>query len=264
MSSQASLATHFRSLHQPGNPVVLTNTYDASTASIIASLPTSTAIATASFAIAASQGVDDNAMSRSQNLSAVKNIIAAVNAVNPAQPKPVTVDLQDGYGDLPELAATIKEVISLGAVGCNLEDVDNSTGQLRPFDEAVERVRTAVAAAKEAGVPDFVVNARTDVLYQDGMGIADAVARGKAFLEAGACTVFVWGGPFGRGLSSEEIRVLVRELGGMVNVKMNLREGFLGVKEIRELGVARISVGPELWKTAMKAFKDQAELLLAA
>jgi 2-methylisocitrate lyase-like PEP mutase family enzyme len=30
----------------------------------------------------------------------------------------------------------------------------------------------------------------------------------------------------------------------MVNVKMTLREGFLGVKEIRELGVARISVGP--------------------
>jgi 2-methylisocitrate lyase-like PEP mutase family enzyme len=44
---------------------------------------------------------------------------------------------------------------------------------------------------------------------------------------------------------------------------MNLREGFLGVKEIRDLGVARISVGPELWKAAMKAFKDQAELLLA-
>jgi 2-methylisocitrate lyase-like PEP mutase family enzyme len=49
----------------------------------------------------------------------------------------------------------------------------------------------------------------------------------------------------------------------MVNVKMNLREGFLGVKEIRELGVARVSLGPELWKCAMKAVKEQAELLLA-
>lgn len=57
--------------------------------------------------------------------------------------------------------------------------------------------------------------------------------------------------------------MLVRELGGMINVKMNLREGFLGVEEIRDLGVARISVGPELWRAAMKAFKDQAELLLA-
>lgn len=261
--SQKDLATHFRSLHKPGTPIILTNVYDASTARIIASLPTSQAIATASFAIASTLGVDDNAMTKTQNLSAVKNIIAAVNATTPANPKPVTVDLQDGYGDLPELAATIKEVISLGAVGCNLEDVDNSTGQLRSLGEAVERVKTAVAAAREAGVPDFVVNARTDVLYQEGMGIWDAVKRGRAFLEAGACTVFVWGGPFGRGLSREEIGVLVRELGGMVNVKMNLREGFLSVAEIRELGVARISVGPELFKTAMKAFEEQAKMLLA-
>lgn len=58
-------------------------------------------------------------------------------------------------------------------------------------------------------------------------------------------------------------RVVGREFGGMVNVKMNLREGYLGVKEIRELGVARVSLGPELWKCAMKAVKEQAELLLA-
>jgi 2-methylisocitrate lyase-like PEP mutase family enzyme len=31
------------------------------------------------------------------------------------------------------------------------------------------------------------------------------------------------------------------------------------VKEIRELGVARISVGPELWRAAMKAFTERAE-----
>jgi 2-methylisocitrate lyase-like PEP mutase family enzyme len=64
-------------------------------------------------------------------------------------------------------------------------------------------------------------------------------------------------------VSREEVQVLVKEFGGMVNVKMNLREGYLGVKEIRELGVARVSLGPELWKCAMKAVKEQAELLLA-
>jgi 2-methylisocitrate lyase-like PEP mutase family enzyme len=48
----------------------------------------------------------------------------------------------------------------------------------------------------------------------------------------------------------------------MVNVKMNLREGFLGMQEIRQLGVARVSLGPELWKCAMKAVMEQAELLL--
>lgn len=141
--------------------------------------------------------------------------------------------------------------------------MDNATDTLLPLDEAVARVRTVVQAAREAGVPDFALNARTDVLFQEGRTLADAVERGKAFLEAGAWTVFVWGGPKGRGVSREEIGVLVRELDGRVNVKMNLREGFLGVREIKELGVARVSLGPELWKCAMKAVEEQAEMLLA-
>lgn len=260
MNPQNKIAQRLRALHQPGNPLILTNAYDAPTATIIASLPTAHAVATASFAIASTLGVDDNSLTASQNLSVLKSITSAVRAVNPS--KPVTVDLQDGYGTLAELTATIKEVIELGAVGCNLEDLNNATGQLRPLDDAVARVKTVVEAATEAGVPDFVVNARTDVLYQDGATMDDAVKRGRAFLEAGACTVFVWGGPGGWGVSSDEVRVLVRDLGGMVNVKMNLRDGFLGVEEIRDLGVARVSVGPELWKAAMTAFKKNAEMLL--
>ncbi|KAI7973052.1 hypothetical protein EIK77_004329 [Talaromyces pinophilus] len=260
--SQNDVAKHFRALHNPQDPLILTNVYDASTASVIASLPTARALATASFAIAASIGVDDETLTKDQNLAAVKTIVSTAHRVNAALP--ITVDLQDGYGkDLPSLAATIKEVIAIGAVGCNMEDVNNATGTLRPLDEAVARVRTAVEAAKEAGVPDFVLNARTDVLFQEGATLDDAIARGKAFLEAGACTVFVWGGPQGRGVSKEEVEVLVKELGGMVNVKMTLQEGFLGVQEIRRLGVARVSLGPELLKCAMKAVKEQAELLLA-
>ncbi|KAJ5322915.1 hypothetical protein N7452_011204 [Penicillium brevicompactum] len=255
--SPNDIAKAFRALHQPGNPVLLTNVYDAATASIIASLPTAPAIATASFAIAASIGIDDNALTKSQNLSAIAAIASAIRAVNPL--KPLTVDLQDGYGDTAELADTVRQAIALGAVGCNIEDAD-AMGELRSLDEAVERVRTVVRTAAEAGVPDFVVNARTDVLA--GGTVDQAIDRGKAFLGAGAWTVFVWG-PGGRGVSREEVVSLVAALDGRVNVKMNLSEGFLGVKEIRQLGVARISVGPEMWKFAMKAFTEKAESLLA-
>lgn len=255
--SPNDIAKAFRALHQPGNPILLTNVYDAATASIIASLPTAPAIATASFAIAASIGIDDNALTKSQNLSAIAAIASAIRAVNPL--KPLTVDLQDGYGDTAELADTVRQVIALGAVGCNIEDAD-AMGELRSLDEAVERVRTVVRTAAEAGVPDFVVNARTDVLA--GGTVDQAIDRGKAFLGAGAWTVFVWG-PGGRGVAREEVVSLVAALDGRVNVKMNLSEGFLGVKEIRQLGVARISVGPEMWKFAMKAFTEKAERLLA-
>lgn len=254
--NQNQIAKSLRALHQPRNPLLLANVYDAATASLVASLPSAPAIATASYAIAASIGIPDNTLTKAQNLAAIATITSAIRAIKPS--KPLTVDLQDGYGATAELAKTIQQVIALGAVGCNLEDMDAS-GNLRSIPEAGERVRTAMKAAVDAGVPDFVVNARTDVLLAGGT-IDQAIERGKAFLEAGACTVFVWGGP-SRGVSREEVQRLVSALGGMVNVKMSLGAGFLGVKEIRELGVARISVGPELWKIAMKAFGDQAESL---
>ncbi|KAJ5787330.1 hypothetical protein N7457_002320 [Penicillium paradoxum] len=259
--SQNDIAKSFRTLHNPQDPLILTNVWDASTTSVIASLPTTRAIATASFAIAASIGVKDEDLTKAQNLAALKIIISAAHRVNPALP--ITADLQDGWdNDLSSLAATVKEAIALGAVGCNLEDMNNAAGTLRPLDEAVARVRTVVEAAKEAGVPDFALNARTDVLSQEGKTLDDAIVRGKAFLEAGACTVFIWGGPKGRGVSSEEVKVLVKELQGRVNVMMLLAEGFLGPKEIRQLGVARVSIGPGLWMAAMKTVKEQAELLV--
>ncbi|KGO69645.1 Pyruvate/Phosphoenolpyruvate kinase [Penicillium italicum] len=59
MSTQNYIAKHFRSLHQPGNPLILTNVYDAATASIITSLPTAPAVATGSYVIAATIGVDE-------------------------------------------------------------------------------------------------------------------------------------------------------------------------------------------------------------
>jgi 2-methylisocitrate lyase-like PEP mutase family enzyme len=84
----------------------------------------------------------------------------------------------------------------------------------------------AQTAAKH-GVPDFVVNARTDVLFQqDKANIADAVKRRKAFLAAGATTILVWGGGGSRNVHDDDIRTLVKELEGMVNVSMRLAEGF--------------------------------------
>ncbi|KAF9215309.1 hypothetical protein CPC16_008785 [Podila verticillata] len=253
-SAQNSIATHFRALHKAGNPLVLTNVYDAATASIIASLPNAKAVATASFAIAATEGVYDDDMTKEQNLAAIKKIAAVVVPKN----LPLTADLQDGYEDIQD---TIRQAIALGVVGCNIEDVDSKARKLRTFEDAVARVKLAVETAKEAGVPDFAVNARTDVLGHGG-SIEDAIERGKAFLAAGANTVFVWGGPSGRGVSRDEVKKLVAALDGRLNVILRVAEGFLTVAELREIGVARISVGPGLYFAAMKAYKDAAEKLL--
>ncbi|KAG9322292.1 hypothetical protein KVV02_002225 [Mortierella alpina] len=253
-SDQNATAVLFRGLHKPGQPLVLGNVYDAATASIMVSLPSAKAIATASFAIAAVEGVYDDDMTREQNLAAIKKIAAVV-----VPHKPLTADLQDGYEDIQD---TIRRVIELGVVGCNIEDVDCKSRKLRTLEDAVQRIKLAVVAAKEVGVPDFAVNARTDVLGHGG-SIEDAIERGKAFLAAGANTVFVWGGPKGRGVSRDEVKILVKALDGRLNVIKRLGDGFLSIAELKEIGVARISVGPGLYLIAMDAYKSAAESLLS-
>lgn len=246
-------AKALRELCKPGDPVVLTNVYDAATATIVAQHSSTKAMATASYAIAATIGVEDNDLSREDNLTGIRKVAAVASKKR----LPLTADLQDGYEDVE---TTIKQAIDAGAVGCNIEDVDNKTEKLRSVEDAISRIRTAMGAARQAGVPDFCINARTDVLSFGG-SITDAIARGEAYLDAGAVTVFVWGGPSGRGVSGDEVKQLVQGLGGMVNVKMNLRPGYLNAKDLADLGVARISIGPELYSKAMAGFKEALEVI---
>ncbi|KAI2413269.1 hypothetical protein LOZ41_003342 [Ophidiomyces ophidiicola] len=252
MSSADSRAAHLRSLHIPGKPIVFTNVYDPATAGIIASNPAAAALATASYAIAAVHGLDDDDLDLETNLVAVRRIATVAVKHN----KPLSVDLQDGYGS--RLEEAIEGIITAGASGCNLEDRDNTTGKLFPLDVAVNRVRLALATATKAGVPNFVVNARTDAIafYDD---IEDAITRGKAYLDAGATTTFVWGGPR-RGLSRDKVVRLSNAFGGRLNVIA--AENGLSIQELTDIGVARISVGPRLWRTATAAFKEAADEIL--
>jgi 2-methylisocitrate lyase-like PEP mutase family enzyme len=242
-----------RSLHVPGKPIVLTNVYDAHTAKFVASNPSCPAIATASYAIAAVHGLEDDALDLETHLAAIRRIAPVALANN----KPLTVDLQDGYGD--RLEEAVEAIIGLGASGCNLEDRDNVTGKLYPLDEAVSRVRRVLDTAKRLGVPNFALNARSDAVFLNS-DVDDAIARGKAYLEAGATTAFVWGGPFRGGLSRDEVVRLVEALGGRLNVIA--RDGGLTIQELADIGVARISIGPRLWRAANAAFENEATKLL--
>jgi hypothetical protein len=83
--------------------------------------------------------------------------------------------------------------LDAGAVGCNLEDTDHHGGTgLLDTDANVERLRAVRQAAQKAGV-DIVLNARVDVLRQDGdrrQLFEEAVRRARLYLRAGADCVF--------------------------------------------------------------------------
>lgn len=254
--TQNNTAALFRSLHQTGNPLLLTNVWDAISASAIASLPGTTALATASFAVAAAAGLPDDDL----DLPTLLRAASAIGRVAAMHSLPLTVDLQDGFG--AQLVDAVREVIKLGAVGINLEDFGRDIGALYSVEEQCERIRRVVKVASELGVPDFVVNARTDALFT-GANVDEAIARGKAYLEAGAFNVFIWGGPKKEGWGKHDVKRAAKALGGRLNVTLiHGREGGLSVGEITELGVARISVGPALMRWSIEALTGEAGRIL--
>jgi len=268
----ASYAKTLKALHKPGKPIVLANIYDLSSLNALLSLNKNSktsadpvaAVATASYAIAETFGVRDEDLAYEQNFAGIAPIGRVVRQEN----LPLTVDIQDGYGD--RLVESVQMAIQLGASGANIEDSipdrgfgHGVEGSLRTLEVATERIKTALKTAAEAGVPDFVINARTDVMRLSPLpedAIEEAITRGKSFLAAGATTVFVWGGA--RGLRTAEAERLVKEFNGMLAVKLGDGPDALTVKELADIGVARISVGPSLWILSMKAFKEGATRIL--
>src|SRR3954467_6034571 len=102
-----------RSLHRPGDPLLLPNVWDVATARAVvaAGFPV---VATTSGGVAATLGYKDHEDAPADEMLAVAARIAGGVDV------PVTVDAEAGYGMEPaELVAALRD---MGAAGCNLED----------------------------------------------------------------------------------------------------------------------------------------------
>src|SRR5512145_3258651 len=111
-----------RSLHRPGDPLLLPNAWDVATARAVvaAGYPV---VATTSGGVAATLGYEDHeGAPGNQMLAAAARIARSVEV-------PVTVDAEAGYRMEP--AALVAELRSMGAAGCNLEDTDHTDESLR-------------------------------------------------------------------------------------------------------------------------------------
>ena len=241
-----SKATELLRLHTDPALLVVVNVWDVVSATVVAAQPGCRAIATASHSIAATLGYPDN-----EHIP-VDLMIDMVGRIAAAVELPVTADLEAGYGDPGE---TMRKAIGAGVVGANLED------RMRPLPEAVAAVTAAVRAGSAEGVP-FVLNARTDALLRGGDRpradvLADAIERGRAFLDAGAACVFVPGL-----LDEPTVAALVDGIGerrvSVINVP-----GSLPQDRLAELGVARVSFGPWVQRAALTGLAGLAGELLA-
>jgi 2-methylisocitrate lyase-like PEP mutase family enzyme len=112
MSFTAENAAQFRSLPIPGKPIVLTNVCDPGQRRGGRVKPSSTTLATASYAIAAVHGLEDGQLDVVTNLQAISRICPTGARHN----KPIMIDMQDGYDC--RLEEAIESIIVAGASGC--------------------------------------------------------------------------------------------------------------------------------------------------
>jgi len=106
---------------------------------------------------------------------------------------PLVADADTGYGGVLAVERTVRAYEAAGAAALHIEDQvsPKRCGHLAgkaivPLAEMVAKVRAAVAARRD---PDLLIIARTDARAVTGFD--DALARGRAYGEAGADILFV-------------------------------------------------------------------------
>ena len=246
--TQRDKARLLDSLHVPGDPLILTNVWDAVTARIVAAAPGVRAIATASHAVSHARGVDDGeGLTLQDALETARAVVAAVDL-------PVSIDFERGYAtDAAGVQENVEQLIATGAVGLNLED-SSGPRALYPRELAVARV-TAVRRAGEVARIPIVLNARVDVLARGG-DWDEMVARANAYLGAGADVVFVLG-------LRDEVAVerAIAAIDGRVSVIAG--PGSPPLVRLAELGVSRVSFGPGPMGLALAHLQNAAAQLTA-
>lgn len=242
MTGQLERAKSFRALHQREGAFIIPNPWDVGSARFLDRLGFE-ALATTSMGYAVSRGRLDGSVDRLQTMTYASEIASATDL-------PVSADLENGFGDAPEVVAeTIQMAASAGVVGGSIED---ATGRehdaIYEIGLATERVRAAVEAARSLPFP-FTLTARAENYLHSRPDLKDTIKRLQAYQDAGADVLYA------PGLASrDDIGAIVRSVDRPVNVLMDLCSGQLSLADLAALGVKRVSTGSALYRTALGAF----------
>jgi len=234
----------FADLHQAGC-FVMPNPWDIGSAKMMA-FRGAVALATTSAGHAYTLGKPDMGhVTRDEALLHAAEIVAAT-------PLPVNADLENGYGDAPEVVAeTIYLAAEAGLSGASIEDTTmQADTPSYPFELAVERVAAGAKAARDLGRP-FMFTARADGVMIGAYDMDEAIRRAQAFAAAGADVIYV---PIPR--SMDDIARLCAAVDRPVN---GLAAGpYLqhSVADFAAAGVRRISLGSAIARASHRVIDD--------
>ncbi len=242
MLTQTEKGLAFRALHERDRAFIIPNPWDVGTARLLAHLGFE-ALATTSAGYAFSVGKRDNTIDRHE-------MMAHVSAIASSTDLPVSADLENGFGDAPDIVAeAIRLAAATGLVGGSIEDATGRTDDpIYEKEHAVERVRAAAEVAHALPFA-FILTGRAENYLHGRPDLRDTIDRLQAYQEAGADVLYA------PGLTSkDDIASVVSSVDRPVNVVMGLQGVQLSLAELSAIGVKRISVGSALSRAALGAF----------
>ena len=166
------------------------------------------------------------------------DMVARMGRVAQGCATPLIADADTGYGGLLNVRETVRGYEAAGITGIQLEDQESPKKcghtpgrRVIAAEEMVLKIKVAVATRRSR---DFLIVARTDA--RTGLGLEEAIRRGRMFGEAGADVVFVESPE-----SEAEMVEIGRQLGQYRLLANNVEGGrtpILSAKRLAEIGYA--------------------------
>jgi len=203
--------------------------------------------------IAAALGYPDGeVMSRDRFIEVSGSYAAAVGV-------PFNADGERGYGDEADVRDTVGALVARGVAGMNLEDgAAKGKGGLVEKSQQLRKIK-AVMETKRALQSEFFLNARVDAFHvmpdDPKKALDEAIERGNAYAEAGGDCIFYLGLH-----AAESIGTVAQEVKAPISILAGPQSP--SVKELQDLGVARVSYGSGFLKAAITGAKRLAREIL--
>jgi 2-methylisocitrate lyase-like PEP mutase family enzyme len=241
--------TTFRELLAKERPLIQFGAFDALSARLIARAGCASMFVSGFSVVGARYGVPD------VGLRAFSDIAAAVRDILEACPLPALVDMDDGYGDVKNVVATVHAYERMGVSALLIEDqtwpkrCGHMAGKsVVPTETMVAKIR---AATSERMNPETFIFARTDARAVHGLD--EALRRAERYLEAGADGLFVEAPE-----SVAELEIIGRafDVPQIANPLEGGKTPILRPAELYGLGFSVIPYGITLVLRAAKAMED--------
>ena len=238
----------FRALHAQGC-FVIPNPWDTGSARYLEGLGYK-ALATTSSGFAWSHGQADGAIARDAVLAHLRELVAATSL-------PVNADFENGFGADPQaVARSVRLAVETGVAGLSIEDsTGHADAPLFPIEVAVERMRAARGAIDAAGGDTLLVG-RAENFFAGRPDLDDAIARLKAYADAGADCLYAPGIKTREQIAAVVAAVAPKPVNLLVGATSELT-----MKDIEALGVRRVSVGGAMARAAWGGFIRAARTL---